>query len=90
MHAATSGLSGMTSSDFLKVMLAQLQQQDPLNPSSSTDLLTQLSQIQSMQANTTLSSTLNGLSLQQSIAAGGNLIGKSRHGYQRFGHHGQR
>jgi flagellar basal-body rod modification protein FlgD len=73
----TGGVSSLNSTDFLKIMLAQLQKQDPLNPSSSTDLLTQLSQIQSMQANTTLSSTLNSLSLQQSIGAGGNLIGKS-------------
>jgi flagellar basal-body rod modification protein FlgD len=74
---ASGGTASMNSTDFLKIMLTQLQKQDPLNPSSSTDLLTQLSQIQSMQANTTLSSTLNSLSLQQSIGAGGNLIGKS-------------
>ena len=67
----------MSSSDFMKVMIAQLQHQDPMNPSSSSDLLTQMSQISQLQSNQDLSTNLKGLSLQQSIGAGGNLIGKT-------------
>ena len=70
----------MTGSDFIKVMLAQLQQQDPLNPQDSGQLLTQMSDIASLQTNQTLSSTLTGMNLQQSIGSGANMIGKSVQG----------
>lgn len=75
--ANSAGTNAMTSSDFMKVMIAQLQQQDPMNPTSSSDLLAQMSQISQLQSNTDLSTNLKGLSLQQAIGAGGNLIGKT-------------
>jgi len=75
--SSSSGTNAMTSSDFKKVMIAQLQQQDPMNPSSSSDLLSQMSQISQLQSNQNLSTSLQGLTLQQSIGAGGNLIGKA-------------
>ena len=75
--SATTGTNSMSSSDFMKVMIAQLQQQDPMNPSSSSDLLTQMSQISQLQSNTDLSTSLKGMSLQDAIGAGGNLIGKA-------------
>jgi len=74
--AAPKGFNDLTGQDFLKVMIAQLQQQDPLNPSNSDQLLTQLSQIKSMQSNDQLNTNLSGLSLQNSIGAGSNLMGK--------------
>jgi flagellar basal-body rod modification protein FlgD len=75
--AATTAAQTLSGPDFIKVMLAQLQQQDPLNPTDSNQMLTQLSTIQSMESNQALATNLNGLTLQQSIGAGGNLIGKS-------------
>lgn len=75
----------MTGSDFIKVMLAQLQQQDPLNPQDSGQLLTQMSDIASLQTNQTLSSTLTGMNLQQSIGSGANMIGKSVQGIDATG-----
>ena len=67
----------MSAADFMNVMLAQLQQQDPLNPTSSSDMLTQMSQIEGMQTNQSLNTTLQGLSLQQAIGAGAGMIGKA-------------
>ncbi len=77
--SATSqaGLNGMSASDFMNLMIQQLQQQDPLNPTDSNQLLSQLSQISTLQSNTQMEQSLSGLTLQQSIGAGGNLIGKS-------------
>ena len=81
--STTTGLNSMSSSDFLNLMITQLQQQDPLNPSSSDQLMSQMSEIKQMQSSDTLNNTLgglntslSGLSLQQSISAAGNLIGK--------------
>lgn len=69
-------LKGMQAGDFLNLMIQQLQQQDPLNPTDSNALLTQMSQIGSLQSNTQLQQTLTDMGLQQSIGASGNLIGK--------------
>jgi len=71
---AAKSLSG---SDFLNLMIQQLSQQDPLNPTDSNQLLNQMSQISNLQANTDMQASLKGLTLQQSIGAGGNLIGKT-------------
>jgi flagellar basal-body rod modification protein FlgD len=75
--SGSSGLNTMTGVDFLKLMIQQLQQQDPLNPTDSSQLLTQMSQISNLQSNSAMVSSLSSLTLQQSIGAGGNLIGKT-------------
>jgi flagellar basal-body rod modification protein FlgD len=75
--SGSAGLNTMTGVDFLKLMIQQLQQQDPLNPTDSSQLLTQMSQISNLQSNSAMVSSLSSLTLQQSIGAGGNLIGKT-------------
>src|SRR5579864_8220108 len=77
---APSGASALTSSDFMNLMLKQLQNQDPLNPTDSNQLLQQISQISTLQSNQALQTSLQGLTLQQSIGAAGNLIGKAVNG----------
>ena len=77
---STTGVGSLTSSDFLNLMLKQLEQQDPLNPTDSNQLLTQISQISTLQSNTAMAQNIQGLTLQQSIGAAGNLIGKSIQG----------
>jgi len=73
-------LNTMTGADFLNLMIQQLQQQDPMNPTDSSQLLTQMSQISNLQSNAAMVSNLSSLTLQQSIGAGGNLIGKTVNG----------
>lgn len=77
---ATTGSSTLTSDAFMKLMINQLSHQDPLNPTDSNQLLTQISQISQLQSNTTLTSNLQTMTLQQSIGSAGNLIGKSIQG----------
>jgi flagellar basal-body rod modification protein FlgD len=77
LPTSSSGSTGLTSGDFMKLMINQLQHQDPLNPTDSNALLQQIAQISTLQSNSSLQSTLTSLSLQQSIGAGGNLIGKA-------------
>jgi flagellar basal-body rod modification protein FlgD len=69
-------LKGMQAADFLNLMIQQLQQQDPLNPTDSNALLSQMSQIGQLQSNTQLQQTLTQMGLQQAIGSSGNLIGK--------------
>jgi flagellar basal-body rod modification protein FlgD len=77
---ATTGSSTLSSDAFMKLMINQLSHQDPMNPTDSNQLLTQISQISQLQANTTLTSNLQTMTLQQSIGSAGNLIGKSIQG----------
>jgi len=81
---ATTGSTGaaksLSGSDFLNLMIQQLSQQDPLNPTDSNQLLNQMAQISTLQSNSDMQSSLASLTLQQSIGAGGNLIGKKVEG----------
>src|SRR5689334_16777839 len=62
--------------DFIKMMITQLQNQDPLQPSSSDQLLSQMSQIVQLQSSTQLQDSLKGLVLQNQTCATGSLIDK--------------
>jgi flagellar basal-body rod modification protein FlgD len=59
------------------MMITQLQNQDPLNPTSSSDLLAQMSQIGQLQSSTSLQTTLQNFGLQTSLSSASSMIGKS-------------
>ncbi len=62
--------------EFLKLMIAELQNQDPLNPADNTALLTQLSQIRQVASSDKLSSTLDTVLLGQNLTNATAMIGK--------------
>jgi flagellar basal-body rod modification protein FlgD len=66
----------LKSEDFIKMMITQLQNQDPLQPTKNEELLAQMSQIGQLQASTDLQSSLKTLVLQNNVSSSGNLIGK--------------
>jgi flagellar basal-body rod modification protein FlgD len=66
--------------DFIKMMITQLQNQDPTSPAKNEELLAQMSQIGQLQASTTLTDGIKGMVLQNQIGAAGNLIGKTVQG----------
>jgi flagellar basal-body rod modification protein FlgD len=70
----------LTSSDFVNLMIKQLQNQDPLNPTDPNALMQQVSEIGQMQSTTQLQTTLSGLASQTQIGAASNLIGKQVNG----------
>jgi len=72
----TNNVKSLSGSDFLNLMIQQLSQQDPMNPTDSNQLLNQMAQISTLQSNSDMQASLASLTLQQSIGAGGNLIGK--------------
>ena len=78
--ASGGSVKALSSGDFLNLMIQQLSQQDPMNPTDSNQLLTQMSQISTLQSNSDMQASLASLTLQQSIGAGGNLIGKKIEG----------
>jgi flagellar hook assembly protein FlgD len=62
--------------DFLKLIVAELQNQDPMNPTDTADMLNQFNQIREISSNDKLTETLEGVLLGQNIATGSSLIGK--------------
>src|SRR5262245_32104576 len=71
--------------DFIKMMVTQLQNQDPLEPAKNQELLAQMSQIGQLQSQTMLQESLQGMVLQQSLGSAGNLIGKMVQGLDDHG-----
>ena len=63
--------------DFIKMMITQLQQQDPMEPAKNEQLLAQMSQIGQLQSSTQLQESLKGIVQQNQIGAAAGLIGKS-------------
>jgi len=70
------GTKGMKPEDFLKIMIKELQQQDPFEPISSKDLLDQVGQIREIQGSMDLTAALKDLTVYQKLAAGGSMLGK--------------
>jgi len=66
----------LSQADFLKLLVAQMTSQDPLNPTSSQDLLTQTVQLSTLQSNTSLQTTLTQLQSNQSLTQAGSLLGR--------------
>jgi flagellar basal-body rod modification protein FlgD len=67
-------LNNLDVSDFIKLLVAQLQQQDPLEPMKNAELMQQVSQIKSIQSTEQLTTTLDSVSLGQSLANAGSLL----------------
>ncbi len=61
---------------FVELLVAEMQAQDPLNPMSNEEILSQISQIRSIAATSRLTSTLDAVLLGQSIATASSLIGR--------------
>lgn len=66
----------VTISDFLKLMITELQNQDPLNPMDNAQILNQIGQLQSISTSTKLNTTLDGLKLAQGVSSSSALINK--------------
>ena len=71
----TDAINDLDVSSFLKLMITELQQQDPLNPLDNKDMLDQIAQIRAISSSDKLSTTLNSVLLGQNIASATNLIG---------------
>jgi len=68
--------STLQTQDYIKLMVSELQNQDPLNPMDNAQMLQQVSQISAIQSNNSLTSTLNSVLLGNNLASAGSLIGR--------------
>jgi len=74
---AGGGLQDLDINQFLKLMVTELTNQDPLNPMDNTQLVQQLGELRSIAASDQLTSTLKTLGTGQSLTTASSLIGKT-------------
>ena len=79
----TSGLTGTNASDgadrFLKLLVAQMQNQDPLNPMDNAQVTSQMAQISTVSGIEKLNTTVGGLTsqfVQMQALQGASLVGR--------------
>lgn len=58
------GLGALTQADFLRLLTTQLANQDPLEPVSNEEMLSQMAQFSSLEAETRTTQTLEGIALK--------------------------
>ncbi len=78
--ADATGSSALGENSFLQLLTAQLQNQDPLNPTSDSDFVGELAQFSSVEQQTTANATLQQLVVGQASTnqtADADLVGKS-------------
>jgi flagellar basal-body rod modification protein FlgD len=68
-------LNNLDLDSFLKLMITELQNQDPLNPMDNTQMLEQINQIRQIGSTDKLTGTLESVLLGQNIASASGLIG---------------
>lgn len=71
---------------FVKLLITELQNQDPLNPMDNGEILQQISQIREIESNRRLTETLDSVRLGQDLATASGLIGRSIVALSEAGH----
>ena len=64
-------------SDFLNLLVTELQNQDPMNPMDDSQILQEVSQIKEIESNQRLSDTLTSMQTQQNLVAASTLLQKT-------------
>lgn len=83
--ANTDRMNELTMTDFIKMMVAELENQDPMNPMSNTDMLSQISQIRQITSNDKLTTSIESLTMGQALSTASGLIGKTIVGVNSLG-----
>ncbi|MDX2197559.1 MAG: flagellar hook capping FlgD N-terminal domain-containing protein [Phycisphaerae bacterium] len=69
-------VKSLQSEDFFKLLITELQQQDPLEPSKTEDMIGQVSRIRSIEQGESLNRELGKLAAAQQASGAGTLLGK--------------
>jgi flagellar basal-body rod modification protein FlgD len=75
-----SAANSLTANDFIKFLVTELQNQDPMNPTDSNQMLSQMSEIGQLESATNLQTSLTGMVQQNQVAAASAMIGKAVQG----------
>lgn len=75
--ASSGALSGINTDQFLQLLVAQLQNQDPLDPVSDRDFINQLATLNTVQGIQSLNANFSEMLKLQQLTQGADLIGKT-------------
>lgn len=74
--SSVNSMAALGSEDFFRLLITQLTNQDPLEPTGNEELLRQISSIREIELSTALTRSLEQLSGQQRISSASGLIGQ--------------
>ena len=77
MATTTTGITGASQDQFLQLLVAQLQNQDPLAPTDSTQFVSQLATFSQLQETQKLTASFSQMLKLQQLTQGTSLIGKT-------------
>ena len=75
--APKTGFAALDSNTFLKLLIVQLQNQDPTEPVGNDEILQQLTSMQSLQSNLELSEAVKAISSNQQLSTAATFIGRA-------------
>jgi flagellar basal-body rod modification protein FlgD len=67
----------LSQADFLKLVVAQMSNQDPMNPQSDTEFISQMASFSALQESQTTESDISGMRSDQQVQQANDLIGRS-------------
>jgi len=73
----TTAAGSMNKNDFMTLLMAQMKNQNPMDPQSASDFATQLAQFSSLEGINQMNQNFSSLLTLQGLSQGTNLIGKS-------------
>lgn len=74
--SSSNGLQGYSVNDFMNMLVSELQNQDPTNPTDSSTIMSQIGTIQSIESTQQLQSTMQSMQLSQDVTTANNLLGR--------------
>lgn len=74
--AGAGGFSDINSEEFVKILITELTNQDPLEPNDSQQILEQLSSLRNIESQMAMQDQLEAMVMQNQFAQAGGMIGK--------------
>ncbi len=75
--SSTDPFDSLNTNTFIQLLVTEMENQDPMNPMSNSDILQEIGEIRSVDATTQLTTTLNSILTGQNVATAGSLIGRN-------------
>lgn len=72
-----TGFAGLNSETFMKLLITQLQNQDPTEPVGNDELLSQLAMMRNLQSNIELGDAMKAITSNQQLSTAASFIGKA-------------
>lgn len=77
LASAAQSSFALSSSEFMNLLVTQLQNQDPLNPMDDSQFVSQMAQLSTLEATNSVSSGVQGLAGAQQVSEALALVGKT-------------